>query len=57
MVKMDDLLDTKRKRYIDPYIEYLKIVLEEHKKAKKIAREAKAAAKQAKEELKKAKKN
>lgn len=41
MVTMADLLETKRKRYIEPYIEYLKIVLEERKKAKKLAREAK----------------
>jgi len=56
MVNMDDLLETKRKRYIEPYIEYLKIVLEERKKAKKIAREAKAIEKEKKETLKKAKK-
>lgn len=41
MVTMADLLDTKRKRYIEPYIEYLKIVIEERKQAKKIAREKK----------------
>ncbi len=56
MINMDDLLETKRKRYIEPYIEYLKIVLEERKKAKKIARKAKAIEKQKKETLKKAKK-
>lgn len=56
MVNMDDLLETKRKRYIDPYIDYLKIVLEERKKARKIAREAKALEKQKKETLKKTKK-
>ncbi len=57
MVNMDDLLETKRKRYIDPYIEYLKIVIEERKRAKKIAREAKAINKQKKETLKNAKKS
>ncbi|MBN2767224.1 MAG: GNAT family N-acetyltransferase [Paludibacteraceae bacterium] len=41
MVTMADLLETKRKRYIEPYIEYLKIVLEERKVAKRLAREAK----------------
>ena len=41
MVTMADLLDTKRKRYIEPYIEYIKIVIEERKQAKKIAREKK----------------
>lgn len=53
MVNMDDLLETKRKRYIEPYVEYLKIVLEERKKAKKLAREAKLVEKQKKNELKK----
>lgn len=41
MVNMDDLLDAKRKRYIDPYIDYLRIVIEERKQAKKEARKAK----------------
>lgn len=41
MVKMDDLLEVKRKRYIEPYIDYLRIVIEERKKAKKEARAAK----------------
>lgn len=50
MVTMADLLDTKRKRYIEPYIEYLKIVIEERKQAKKIAREKKL---KEKEKLKK----
>ena len=40
-VVMDDLLETKRKRYIEPYIEYLKVVLKERKEAKKLARENK----------------
>lgn len=54
LVTMSDLLDTKRKRYIDPYIEYLKIVFEEKKKALKLAREAKLIEKQ-KRKLKKKK--
>jgi hypothetical protein len=33
MLNMDDLLETKRKRYIEPYIEYMKIVLDERKKS------------------------
>lgn len=57
MVNMDDLLETKRKRYIEPYIDYLKIVLEERKKAKKVAREQKQADKQLKEAAKAAAKS
>jgi hypothetical protein len=41
MITMDDLLDAKRKRYIEPYLEYAKIVLEERKMAKRAAREKK----------------
>lgn len=52
MVTMADLLETKRKRYVDPYIEYLKIVLEEHKKTKKLAKEAKLLEKQQKKDEK-----
>lgn len=52
MVTMADLLDTKRKRYIEPYIEYLKIVIEERKQAKKASREKKL---KEKEKLKKQK--
>jgi len=52
MVTMADLLETKRKRYIEPYIEYLKIVIEERKKAKKIAREIKQKEKAEKKKLK-----
>ena len=43
MVTMADLLETKKKRYIEPYIEYLKIVIEERKKAKKLAKEQREA--------------
>ena len=41
MITMADLLETKRKRYIEPYREYLKKVLEERKVAKREAREKK----------------
>jgi hypothetical protein len=51
MITMADLLETKRKRYIDSYLDYLKKVLEERKAAKKAAREAKAAEKAAKKLL------
>lgn len=52
MVTMADLLETKRKRYIDSYLEYLKKVLEERKLAKKAAREAKLAEKAARRSMK-----
>jgi hypothetical protein len=52
MINMDDLLETKRKRYIEPYVEYLKIVLEERKVARKAAREAKLLKKEKKAALK-----
>lgn len=57
MVTMEDLLETKKKRYIEPYIEYLKKILEERKAAKKLAREAKLKLKEKKaaEKLKKEK--
>ncbi len=38
MVVMDDLLETKRQRYIQPYIEYLRKMMEERAAAKKILR-------------------
>jgi len=47
MITMADLLETKRKRYIDSYLEYLKKVIEE----RKVAREAKHAEKLAKKLL------
>jgi hypothetical protein len=52
MITMADLLETKRKRYIEPYIEYLKIVLEERKIAKREAREKKLLEKAEKNKLK-----
>ncbi len=41
MVVMDDLLETKKQRYIQPYIEYLRKMMDERKAARKAAREAK----------------
>ena len=52
MITMDDLLETKRKRYIEPYIDYLKKVLEERKLAKRAAREQKRIEKENKKLLK-----
>jgi hypothetical protein len=52
MITMADLLETKQKRYIEPYIEYLKIVLEERKVAKREAREKKLIEKAEKNKLK-----
>ncbi|MDD4969269.1 MAG: GNAT family N-acetyltransferase [Paludibacter sp.] len=52
MITMSDLLEVKRKRYIEPYVEYLKIVIEERKIAKKAAREKKLAEKIAKKQNK-----
>ncbi len=49
MITMADLLETKRKRYIEPYKEYLKKVLEERRAAKRLAREKKMAEKIAKQ--------
>jgi hypothetical protein len=56
MITMADLLETKRKRYIEPYIEYMKIVLEERKVAKREARLKKQEEKTAKQTLKTEKK-
>jgi flavin-dependent dehydrogenase len=39
MITMADLLETKRKRYIEPYKEYLRKVLEERRAAKRLAKE------------------
>lgn len=38
MITIADLLEAKQKRYIEPYIQYLKLMLAERRKAKKIAR-------------------
>lgn len=56
MITMADLLETKRKRYIEPYKEYLRKILEERRVAKKLARETKLAEKMAKKITKKEKK-
>ncbi len=45
MITMADLLETKKKRYIEPYIDYVKKVLEERKLAKRAARAQKLAEK------------
>lgn len=52
MVTMGDLLETKRKRYIEPYIEYLKIIINEQEQIIKQAREKRKAAKLSKKEKK-----
>ena len=56
MITMKDLLEAKRKRYIEPYLEYLKIVLEERKIAKRAAKEKKMAEKLIKKQNKTEKK-
>jgi hypothetical protein len=56
MITMADLLETKRKRYIEPYREYMKKVLLERKIAKKLAREKKIEIKSMKKSLKTLKK-
>lgn len=48
MITIADLLETKRKRYIEPYREYLMKVLEERRIAKKLAKEKKNVEKTAK---------
>jgi len=56
MITMADLLEVKRKRYIDPYVEYLRKVLEERKAAKRLAKEKKLAEKTSKTRKKEEKK-
>ena len=41
MVVMDDLLETKKQRYIQPYVEYLRKMMDERRAARTAAREAK----------------
>lgn len=53
MVTMADLLETKKKRYIEPYIEYLKIIMSENLKKRKQKRANKKASKLIKKEIKK----
>ena len=45
MITMADLLEIKRKRYIEPYVEYVKKIILERKAAKKMAKENKLALK------------
>lgn len=56
MITMADLLEAKRKRYIEPYIDYLKIVLEERRIAKRLTKEKKLSEKAAKKTVKEKKK-
>jgi len=56
MITMADLLEPKRKRYIEPYIEYMKIILEERKAAKREAKLKKLAEKADKKSKKEEKK-
>jgi len=56
MITMADLLEPKRKRYIEPYIEYMKIILEERKVAKREAKLKKLAEKADKKSKKEEKK-
>lgn len=56
MVIMDDLLETKKQRYIQPYVEYLRKLMDERKAARKLAREEKMKLKLKKEKEKAAKK-
>lgn len=57
MVTMEDLLEAKKIRYIAPYIEYLKKVLEERKAAKRAIKEKKLSEKKAKRLKKESSKN
>ncbi|OJV35760.1 MAG: hemolysin [Bacteroidales bacterium 36-12] len=41
MVIMDDLLETKKQRYIQPYVEYLRKMMDERRAARKLAKEEK----------------
>ncbi len=52
MITMADLFETKRNRYVKPYIEYLKKILAERKQAKKAIKELKLAEKAEKAEKK-----
>lgn len=52
MITMADLLETKLKRYIEPYREYLKKVLQERRIAKRLTKEQKVKDKGAKESRK-----
>ena len=56
MITMADLLETKRKRYIDSYLEYLKKVIEERKASREAKHAEKLAKKLLRAELKQKKK-
>ena len=56
MITIADLLETKHKRYIEPYREYVKKVLEERRIAKKMLKDKKMAEKTAKKSAKNIKK-
>ena len=56
MITIADLLETKHKRYIEPYREYVKKVLEERRIAKKMLKDKKMAVKTAKKSAKNIKK-
>ncbi len=56
LVIMDDLLETKKQRYIQPYVEYLRKLMDERKAARKLAKEEKLKLKLKKEKEKAAKK-
>jgi len=56
MITMADLHETKRKRYVESYLDYLKLVLEERKLAKRLAKEEKLRQKELKNKEKEAKK-
>jgi len=56
MITMADLLEAKRKRYIDPYLEYIMKIIEERKMAKRAAKEKKLAEKLKSKEHKKSSK-
>ncbi len=57
MITIADLLETKRKRYIEPYREYLKKVLDERRIAKRLAKEERLKEKTAKKSAKKIRKS
>lgn len=48
MITMDDLIESKKMRYVIPYIQYVKKIVEERKIAKRAAREQKLAEKKLK---------
>ena len=53
MITMADLFESKKKRYIEPYVEYLRLVLAERREAKRLIREEKESRKNGKKLKKK----